>query len=280
MTNLKKASFIFFLALFCHPCEANFTVLGNAKICEGELTRLGSSGLIEKAKGGSALDEYCVGFYHEWDSNGFSKNMVDAANWYNRSASHNYPPAATSLGRLYGTGDGVQQSYKLAEKWFKIAAENGDPEGQGLLAELYDGFHDGVAKNDFEAAKWHHKALAGGYFLSAESLGLQYLNGNGVPKDVVAGAALMMYEDLATSTLYFNNHATSDFARKKLIRSQVTLAETLLKRIEHIGPEQALFEYFKKYKSRYCSGFEINYKGSRVFYAYKDLCLKPLQNGN
>ncbi len=206
--------------------------------------------------------------------------MVDAANWYSRSASHHYSPAATSLGRLYGTGDGVQQDYKLAEKWLKIAAEHGDTEGQGLLAELYDGFHDGVAKNDFEAAKWHHEALAGGYFLSAESLGIQYLNGSGVPKDAVAGAALMMYEDVATSTLYFHNHVASDFARKKLISGQVVLAETLLKKIEDIGPEQALSEYFHKYKSRYCSGLERNYEGPRVFYAYKNLCQQPFQKGN
>lgn len=50
------------------------------------------------------------------------------------------------LGKCYYMGKGVPQSYETAVKYFKIAADNEDPEGMQLLSRCYR-FGRGVAKN-------------------------------------------------------------------------------------------------------------------------------------
>jgi len=50
------------------------------------------------------------------------------------------------LGKCYYMGKGVSQSYEIAAKYFKIAADNNDPEGMQLLSRCYR-FGRGVPRN-------------------------------------------------------------------------------------------------------------------------------------
>lgn len=62
---------------------------------------------------------------------------------------------------MYDNGTGVSQDYLEAEKWYRKAAEQGDPYSQKNLAVMYD-FGKGVEKNPDEAIKWYEKSAAKG----------------------------------------------------------------------------------------------------------------------
>jgi TPR repeat protein len=61
---------------------------------------------------------------------------------------------------MYEHGLGVPQDYRLAAKWYHLAAEQNEPHGQHLLGLLFDkGF--GVPIDFTEAYKWLNLAAAG-----------------------------------------------------------------------------------------------------------------------
>lgn len=98
--------------------------------------------------------------------------------------------AAFVLGQLYGSGKGgVESDYAAAAKWYKAAAEKGDPIAQVWFASSLAGGR-GVPKDQAEADRWYVKAVAGfraaaekGDAESALQLGYLYANGSGVNQD-------------------------------------------------------------------------------------------------
>ena len=76
-----------------------------------------------------------------------------------------------------------------ALKWFKRAAEGGDPDAEVELGDHYqDG--DGVEQDYALAAEWYRKAAEhvpnlGGAGQGRNNLGMLYLDGHGVPQDYV-----------------------------------------------------------------------------------------------
>ena len=58
-------------------------------------------------------------------------------------------------------GDGIPKNPKEAEKWFRRAADTGDPDGQFGLAMLYN-LGEGVRKDLAKAIKWCRLAAAQG----------------------------------------------------------------------------------------------------------------------
>jgi hypothetical protein len=85
---------------------------------------------------------------------------------------------------MYDTGQGVPQDYSAAAKWYRLAAEQGDADGQfntGLMHEIGQG-----VPQDFNAAvKWYRLAAEQGNASAQLNLGLLYLHGQGVPMDYV-----------------------------------------------------------------------------------------------
>ena len=76
-----------------------------------------------------------------------------------------------------------------ALKWFKQAAQGGDPDAQNELASRYM-LGEGVEENHALAAEWYRKAAEhvpalGGAGQGRNNLGSLYLQGDGVPKDYV-----------------------------------------------------------------------------------------------
>ena len=77
----------------------------------------------------------------------------------------------------------MKRDYAEAVKWFRKAAEQGDPNGQDDLASMYES-GDGVRQNNAEAAaRWYRKAAEQGVPGAQSSLGLLYFSGEGVPQD-------------------------------------------------------------------------------------------------
>jgi TPR repeat protein len=90
-----------------------------------------------------------------------SKDQSDlqtAVNFKNsREAEQGDAEAQFSLGVMYFIGDGVEQSYEEAAKWYEKAADQGVRKAQSSLGTMYYA-GDGVEQSYEEASKWYEKA--------------------------------------------------------------------------------------------------------------------------
>ena len=78
-----------------------------------------------------------------------------------RSAEQGDAFAQNSLGTLHALGNGVQQDYGEAVKWFRKSAEQGNADGQFSLGmAYYSGL--GVERNEVEALTWFRKSAEQG----------------------------------------------------------------------------------------------------------------------
>ncbi|MGB8261911.1 MAG: serine/threonine-protein kinase [Terracidiphilus sp.] len=90
--------------------------------------------------------------------------------------------AQNRLGLKYRDGDGVEQDYAEAARWFRKAAELGDADGQVNLGWMYE-MGWGVTQNDAEAARLFRKAAEQGNADGRVNLGLMYEEGLGVAQN-------------------------------------------------------------------------------------------------
>lgn len=72
-------------------------------------------------------------------------------------------------------------------KWFRLGAEQGDPEAQYLLAEAY--LQANIANSDRtkEALRYLKMAACAGHCIAQNTLGTMYSNGDVVPHDSEEG---------------------------------------------------------------------------------------------
>jgi uncharacterized protein len=77
-------------------------------------------------------------------------------------ADQGYANAQTSLGFMYGNGEGVAENDTEAVKWFRLAADQGVALAQYALGLMYDNGR-GVAQNDVMAYVWWSVSAAQGY---------------------------------------------------------------------------------------------------------------------
>lgn len=69
-----------------------------------------------------------------------------------------YLPAQSELGRIYRDGDGVDQDFAKAMRWYERAAGAGDVGAQLFVADGY-AYGMGVARDRVEAYKWYEIAI-------------------------------------------------------------------------------------------------------------------------
>ncbi|HEV2392713.1 MAG TPA: tetratricopeptide repeat protein [Verrucomicrobiae bacterium] len=87
------------------------------------------------------------------------------------------------LGQSYLKGEGASRSYPEAIKWFRQAAEHGQPGAQTALGLLY--FQgDIVPRKDSEAIKWLRKAAQQGVALAQNQLGIMCAQGRGTTRNL------------------------------------------------------------------------------------------------
>ncbi len=58
--------------------------------------------------------------------------------WYRMAAEQGDSDCQTILGNMYREGEGVKQDYAEAAKWYQLAAAQGDKEAQESLEEIRD----------------------------------------------------------------------------------------------------------------------------------------------
>jgi localization factor PodJL len=99
-----------------------------------------------------------------------------------RSAHAGEAAAQFALAARYASGDGVEQDWAEAFKWFKLAAEQGMPTAQHNLAVMYERSR-GTDQDLEQAAAWYEKAAEQGYPPSQFNLAVAYARGWGVQPD-------------------------------------------------------------------------------------------------
>uniref|UniRef100_UPI003531EB91 tetratricopeptide repeat protein n=1 Tax=Cupriavidus sp. WGlv3 TaxID=2919924 RepID=UPI003531EB91 len=123
---------------------------------------LGRAELLREAARLCAKDQYAQAFriYRKLADSGHSESQV-------------------FLGWMFAEGKGVQASQEDAANWFRCAAELGSARGAFYLGRLLTR----EAKHA-EAVTWYQRSATAGYPPSQYRLGVSYLRGHGVRKDL------------------------------------------------------------------------------------------------
>jgi uncharacterized protein len=176
--------------------------------------------LFSEAESGNAEAQYWIARVYD-TGRLLEQDKVKASLWYQKSADQGYAPAKYAVCLTHANQNPFESErcmWRAAEngvpeaqfwlgvafdqhlwfgitdkqealKWFKEAAERGNPDAQVELGSHYkDG--DGVEQNYVLAAEWYRKAAEhvpnlGGAGQGRNNLGILYVDGLGVPKDYV-----------------------------------------------------------------------------------------------
>jgi TPR repeat protein len=121
------------------------------------------------------------------------QSLAEGAKLIHDSADSGYAPAQAFLGFSYEKEGQSDSAAKLA----RLAADQGDPRGQFLLAYLYE-HGRGVAENDVEAAKWATRSAEQGDGIAQGMLARMYHDGLGVNKDDIEADKWLILESRTT----------------------------------------------------------------------------------
>ena len=83
----------------------------------------------------------------------------EAAKWFRLAADQGDPQAPSILGFMYLNGRGVQQNDVEAARWLRVGAEHGVARAQSLLSEMYEVGH-GVPQDYVLAHMWSNLSAA------------------------------------------------------------------------------------------------------------------------
>ena len=131
--------------------------------------------LKEKAEGGDPSAQKEVGDCY-LKGNGVDQDFLEAGKWYHMAAERGHVEAEYLCAFYFA------ENVEEMVKWIHKAAEHGFADAQCLLGLCYSR-GDGVTEDKEEAVKWFRKAAKQGHSPSRCHLGLCYLKGEGVPKN-------------------------------------------------------------------------------------------------
>jgi len=141
---------------------------------------------------------------------GVARDPVEATRWFRKAADQGEPQSQRILGLMYRTGSaGLPKDEAQAAGWFLKAAGHGDAPAQAELGDLYDSGRGGLAKDPVQARTWYSKAANQGNAGAQVHLGEMYENARGgLDKDDTE--ALAWYRKAADQG---NTAALNDAAR-------------------------------------------------------------------
>ena len=67
---------------------------------------------------------------------GVEQDFKEAVKWYQKAAEQGFADAQFSLGVVYANGQGVEQNYVTAYAWWNIAATNGNQKVKKGLSQI------------------------------------------------------------------------------------------------------------------------------------------------
>jgi TPR repeat protein len=134
-----------------------------------------------KAEEGDAKAQCDIGrmYYH---GQGVQQNYAEALRWYRKAADQGDTKAQYGVGYMYYYGQAVQQDYAEAFLWYNKAAEQGYAKAQVNLSLMYY-YGQGTPRDYATAVGWYRKAANQGDAVGQEGLGFMYYYGQGTPQD-------------------------------------------------------------------------------------------------
>jgi uncharacterized protein len=216
MSNRLPMFVVLFLLVNALPAQEN----PGPRLTTGDLTQSDFLALLSQAESGDREAQYRV--YAHPENGSAPKNDTASREWMLKSAEQGYAPAQEWMGMTFmgATGDygkadmwlrrAAEQGnaeaqfwlgaayeqgllgttdYREPSRWLQKAAEQGHPDAQVALGQMYE---DGefVSQNYALAAGWYRRAAEhvpdlGGAGQGRNRLGLLYLDGLGVPKNLI-----------------------------------------------------------------------------------------------
>ena len=109
-----------------------------------------------------------------------------------------------------------------ANKWFRLAAEQGDAKAQNKVGSMYMG--RGVSQDYAEAEKWYRLAAEQGDADAQLRLGFIYRNGLGVPQDYVTAH---MWFIIYSKNVYVEAPGSRDLFEKNMTPADISRAQEM-----------------------------------------------------
>jgi len=135
---------------------------------------------LKSANNGDASAQVLIGMMYA-EGNGTDKNLKESTKWFRKSAVQGNREAQAFLGQAYLYGDGVPMNYSEAEKWLTLAADGGFAYAQRDLGFL--SLKTNTDESIRKAIKYFKMAAEQGEPESQFILGVAYKSGEGVDKD-------------------------------------------------------------------------------------------------
>ena len=175
------------------------------------------------AEQGDAKAQFSLGSMYA-NGQGVQQDFVEAVRWYRKSAEQGNAKAEYDLCHMYHKGKGVPQDKAEARRWCLKAAAQNDVRAQDALGFMY--LHGEEVPQDYsQAAEWYRKSAAQNFADAQYSLGYMYYNGYGVPQDRVE--AYRLFREAAARGNEQARHALGPQTRISLT-SKIALGAKLL----------------------------------------------------
>ena len=115
---------------------------------------------------------------------------------------------------MYFKGQGVLENYKIAIKYFRLSAEQGNANGQTSMGYVYlNGY--GVQQNYKTALKWNRLGAENESAIAQWNLSLMYENGLGVLQDNI-------YAHMWANISAFNGNDDGSKTRDRVAKNMTT----------------------------------------------------------
>ena len=136
---------------------------------------------LPAAEKGDAVAQLNIGLMY-YKGQGVEQDYAEAVKWYRKSADQGDVTAQWYLGLMYYNGQGVEQDYAEAVKWYSKAADQGDADAQNNLGVCYAN-GQGVQLDYEMAVSLYRKAADQGDAIAQNNLGIMYADGQGVERN-------------------------------------------------------------------------------------------------
>ena len=138
--------------------------------------------LAERAEKGNAQDQIDLGNLY-YSGEGVEQSYEEALKWYTKAAEQGSAAAQFKLGYMYQHGEGTGQSYEKALQWFLEAAQLENSDAQYSAGYIYEHGLD-TRQDDKEALKWYVRAAENGNINAQYSAASMYETGRGTDIDL------------------------------------------------------------------------------------------------
>ncbi len=157
--------------------------------------------LLQQAHAGNARAQLQLGLAYHDGRFGLSRDSQAAATWITRAAQAGSTQAATRLGELYASGDGVNADESAALSWWQRAASAGNVRAESELGQALMGRASTDTQRD-SARRWLERAAGAGDRSARQALGVDATQ-TGLAALTAGGPAVTATDQIAEGVYNF-----------------------------------------------------------------------------